>query len=166
MNDLTIIPTLSVHMLYPNVLLKCSAQMFCLLFYLHFINFFYKKVLPTGSFHVLHVLLTSSPLTQVFVTLSKSCYMKHLAKFEIDRTILTGLKITCSANSSTTMYDCITSFSKSFCYFDKLWNKRNNNSYLSHRIVDNFPRIIKWKKIGSKQVLLYPSGRRPRLKWY
>ena len=29
-----------------------------------------------------------------------------------------------------------------------------NNSYLSHRIIDSFPRIGKWKIIGLKPVLL------------
>ena len=34
------------------------------------------------------------------------------------------------------------------------------NSYLSHRIIDSFPWILKWKIIGLKLALFIPSGRR------
>ena len=37
------------------------------------------------------------------------------------------------------------------------------NSYLAHRIIDSFPRILKWKIKILKSVLLAPRGLNPRL---
>ena len=46
----------------------------------------------------------------------------------------------------------------------KLYKK---NSYLSHRVIDSFPWILKWKIVRLKPVLLAPRTRRPGLKkWY